>query len=129
MGTDLPTVRLSGHWRGFAVLVLLALSAILLRPVCDALESHPAGSAFGLEQAATGHHEPESTPCCASIEGGSLVASASTPPEGKRSSALALGPALTIRVTIPPTLHADVARPQPPPRGLPYHARTARILV
>jgi len=129
MRIDPPAAWRSAHWRAFAVLVLLALSVILLRPMCDVLESHLTGSASNIEHISTGHHESDATPCCASIEDASLVASAGSATEEKRSPGLAIDPGMAVRATIPLTLQVDVARPQPPLQNLPYHARTARILV
>lgn len=110
-----------------AVLALAALAAVLLRPLCDALEPIQAAAAApsGIQQ---DHHSPDE-PCCASAADGSFA-----PP----SSAVALMfdggydaiPDRALRFPSRPSLHLPALDPpRRPPRSLPFHVRTARILA
>ena len=127
----------SAHWRhGFAVLAFLALSLVLVRPVCDAAEpahaapgSAHAGSAFqDLGSGHSGHHE--SGHWCVSIDEASPIPPAGmvTPP-GKGSAEPLPAAKASLRRAIAAPWHVAGHRSLPPPLSLPYHARTARILA
>lgn len=113
---------------GFAVLALLALSALLVRPVCDALEPLSAAKGAQLERLAAAQDHHDSEPCCDALSAdGTLLAApalSSVAPEHA-------GPALAVPVLQKRQAfaHAAVDPPRLPPRSLRYHARTARILV
>ena len=119
--------------RGFFVLVLLALSIVLARPICEVYQHRDNPAKSGL--VAAGHsagetwHQEDPEPCCASIEARSLAAPAS-----------AVAPAIKSPVTVPLASAwlmwrtAAFSPPAPlPPNGLPflqsYYARSARILI
>ena len=121
----------AGLWRRpeFVILPLLVLAILLLRPVCDVLEMTVPGPVSGAATALTAdHHSPESVPCCASIEGGSQIQLASGASGGKSFFVVSEVEA-TVRVPLALAWYVAVDPAQPPPRSLPYHARTARILV
>jgi len=114
---------------GFAVVALLALSALLVRPVCDAAEplSAAKGAPFETLGAAQDHHGSET--CCDALSAdGTLLAApalSSVAPEHA-------GPAPAVPVAHrkrQALAHAAVDPPRLPSRSLRYHARTARILV
>jgi hypothetical protein len=115
-------------WRSFVALALLALFAVLLRPVCDALDLEMPGAGSGAEVIASDHHSSESTVCCTTLDGKALIASSSGGSDVKPSLGV---PQTPTSAMFPPAplRFAPVDPAQPPPRGLRYHARTARILV
>lgn len=110
-----------------AVLALAALGLVLLRPLCDALEplqaAATAPSSIGQE-----HHAPDE-PCCASIADGSFAPSstATFPVDGGHDAVPQRAPALL--VSGPALRRAVLDPPTRPPRVVPFHARTARILA
>lgn len=127
------TDRKAGR-RVFVALALMALSFVLARPICDAYE-RPSAASQSAPLAAVEHdveksapHSDESGPCCASVGEAALVASAIPVPTAAKAPLLiptapsALRPSVVGR-------RAAADPPQPPPRSLSYHARSARILV
>lgn len=120
-----PAFLAASRRRAMAVLALVALVAVLLRPLCDALEPIQAAAApSGVQQS---HHSPEE-PCCASIADGSFAPSsaAAFPFDDAYDviprRALPSGSRLALR-------RAALDPPRRPPRPVPFHARTARILA
>jgi hypothetical protein len=127
------TDRKAGR-RAFVALTLLALSLVLARPICDAYEQPSAASqsaplaAVEHDAGESAHHSNESGPCCASVDEAVLAASAILVPTSAKSLGL-IPMALSARWPLVLSRRAAVDPPQPPPRSLPYHARSARILV
>lgn len=115
--------------RGLAVLALLALSALLVRPVCDAIEPLSAAKIAQFETLAAAQDHHDSGTCCDALStDGTLLAApalSSVAPE-HASPVLAAAVLHHKRQAVE---HAAVDPPRPPPRFLRYHARTARILV
>jgi hypothetical protein len=120
--------------RGFVALALVALSLVLARPVCDAYEWLSAISQAtpiaAIEHAAgeSVPHSEKSSLCCVSVDDGALVASAIPVPTAPKASFLISA----VQPTLWPLAVAHRAAVDPPEtsrRSLPYHARSARILV
>jgi len=125
-------------WQGFIALAFLSLFVVLIRPICDvhklssgishsgpiAVTEHDAGEAA--------HHSDETGPCCASVDDGSLLVSAvSIPTSANDNDAFAL-PVVAVLLSAWLAVgvrHAAAGPPPAPPPALPYHARSARILV
>lgn len=99
----------------FAVLTLLAISAVLVRPLCD-LDQLP-GKA---------HHQED---CCASLKAGTpVVTPDAVAPSVKLPAFLPLTAASL--VGWPAVAWPAVAIPSDrPPLSRPYHARSTRILT
>jgi hypothetical protein len=127
------TDRKAGR-RAFVALALLALSIVLARPICDAYEQPSAASQsapLAVAQHDAGesaHHSDESGPCCASVDEAALVASAIPVPTTDQSPLLIPTAPLALRPSVV-SRRAALHPPQPPPRTLSFHARSARILV
>jgi len=126
----------AGHWRrGFAVLAFLALSILLARPVCNAMEPANAAPGFAHAGAAfqdldTGHSDHESGLCCVSVDEASPIPPAGVAAASGKGSAGPLPAAkASLRRAIAAPWHVAGHRSLPPPLSLPYHARTARILA
>ena len=110
--------------RGLAlVLLLLAATALLAQPVCAASEPLPGVS----QDCGKSHHDPQGEHCCAELE-----AIVGAPPDPGATSRL---PPLfvdtwspTSRTATLPAASAGRLSALSPPRLLPYHARSARIL-
>lgn len=111
-----------------AVLALVALAAVLLRPLCGALEPIQAAAAAPPFSAQPDSHSPDES-CCEAIGDGSIVASAvpaASPADFGQAAILhggLLPPAPSTRRA------ASLDPPRRPPRAVPFHARTARILA
>jgi len=115
--------------RGFAVLALLALALVLTRPICDAY-------GMGVGQAGIGHlvsgeqsNHDGWDPCCASIDDGTPLASASASPAANAPTAVLLFAFHEETWSSAMQRHIPAVPPDRPPLPRPYHARTARILV
>jgi hypothetical protein len=110
-----------GHWqRGFAVLAFLALSFLLVHPVCNAAQDS--------DKDPSAHHE--SRPCCVSLADASLIPGAGpVAPPGKGSAEPLPQAKASLKSAIAAPWRSAEHRSLRPPRSLPYHARTARILV
>jgi hypothetical protein len=115
--------------RLLAVLGLLAVLAILIRPLCIALEPLHGESGEQISHASVSEHQDGSGPCCASLEDGSAL------PPGMTVRSAGNPEAELLAWRAPPGIRPFRAARQleihlfPPPRSLPYHARSARILV
>lgn len=115
--------------RLLAVLGLLAVLAILVRPVCSAFEPSHGESGEEIPHASVTEHPDRTGPCCASLGDGS------PPPPGKTVASAANLEAELLAWRAPPGMRPFRAARQlevhvfPPPRSLPYHARSARILA
>jgi hypothetical protein len=110
-----------------AVLALVALGVVLLRPLCDALE--PIQAAAAAPSSIQQDHDAPGEPCCASIGEGSMAPSSSAIAflfDGPQEALPALVPLFAPRVALP---RASLDPPRRPPRAVPFHARTARILA
>jgi hypothetical protein len=125
-----------GRWRrGFAVLAFLALSILLARPVCNAMEPANAAPGFAHAGAAfqdldTGHSDHESGLCCVSVDEASPLPTAGmAAPSGKGSAEPLPAAKASLRRAIAAPWQVAGHRSLPPPLSLPYHARTARILA
>jgi len=120
--------------RAFVALALVALSLVLAQPICDAYEQPSAASqsaplaAVEHDAGEPAHHSNETGPCCVSVDEAVLVASAIPVPTAAKSLGL-IPTAPSARWPLVVSRLAAVDPPQPPPRSLPYHARSARILV
>ena len=110
-----------------AALAFLALLFILVRPVCEAHE--PVQPATGEVYASTADHSEDPEPCCASLDDGSPVPAVKSVPTGAKPAGEAVAPPATARQRLDPPSHVAVNPPQRPPRSLPYHARSARLLI
>ena len=110
-----------------AALAFLALLLLLVRPVCAAHE--PVQAAFGALHASAVDHSEHSEPCCASLDDGSPVPAVKAVFTGMEPAGDATAPAATARrrLDAPSNLAADP--PQRPPRSLPYHVRSTRLLI
>jgi hypothetical protein len=111
---------------GFAVLALLALVVVIMRPLCQAAEL-PA-TALQAPSIAAEHGIGDGESCCPVAEETTLVVtrSAATQLEGIAASADAPGAGMFVARAAAIFLQPPVsAAPLPVPR---YHARTARIL-
>lgn len=115
--------------RLLAVLGLLAVLAILVRPVCSAFEPSHEESGEKISHVSATEHASHTGPCCASLGEGS------PPPPGKTVMSAAYSEAELLAWLAPPGIRPFRAAGKlevhvfPPPRSLPYHARSARILV
>jgi hypothetical protein len=120
--------------RGFVVLALVALFVVLARPLCDAYHWHgapqsgPAIAAVHAIGEAPQHGHSEL--CCASMQDGTLVGSATVVTAAFKSPAAAVPAA----VFLPGWRAApfSLTAPLPPDRApllRPYYARSARILI
>jgi hypothetical protein len=115
---------LTGFRRGLAfAFVLLAVSAVLVQPVCAASEPLAAVS----QDCDGSHHDPQGEPCCAELE-----AIAGAVPDSVGGSGL---PPLFVATWSRPPLSAALLAASAgrlpalsPLPSLPYHARSARIL-
>ena len=106
----------TGFRRWMAVLGLLAAFTVTAQPVCAALEI------------AEAHHESE--PCCASLENLESVPSvqiATVSAADVETQVLVLPTAPGLQA-LPSRKTIDVPS-LPPPRQLPYHARSERLLI
>jgi hypothetical protein len=137
------TVSMSGAFgkrgvrKGWAVLAVVALTFLLLRPACDAWLSHSGGhdgaghaglTALQIGDGST--HAPHDVQCCASIKGSSLVVPADSmlarTAQGKVQFAALNARALMspVAASLRRSLSAFVAPP-----GIPsFYERSARIL-
>lgn len=117
-------------WRRLTAIAFTALAILALRPVCEAAEPVGVATAGGTKQAYAGQQDPQGGAelCCASIDEAPTLSPASS----------ALQPA-ELPPVAPPRLtwqqwalcerwRASVGS-APPPRSLPYHARSARLLL
>lgn len=142
LGDGMSTLRYSkttdaGHWRrAFGVLAFLALSILLARPVCNAMEPANAAPGFAHAGAAfqdlnTGHSDHESGLCCVSVGEASPLppAAGMAVPSGKGSAEPLPAARASLRRAIAAPWQVAGHRSLPPPLSLPYHARTARILA
>lgn len=120
--------------RGFVVLALLALSLVIARPICDAYAAG-AGTAAPAQMLASDHagnaepHEDESAPCCSSLEDGALAASAAAFPAAEKPGSFAFLPPSPLEAWPATARRLAPVPPDRPPLSLPYHARTARLLI
>lgn len=111
------------------MLALIALSFLLVRPVCAAWGTHgelAAATSAAMHAPATdsGGHEP----CCSSMDDAASAApSAAKTPDAKAPLAVALPFALRLLAVNRP-VPGTAPPPASPPRPLDYHARTSRIL-
>ena len=110
-----------------AALAFLALLFILVRPVCDGHE--PVQWGMGGVHASTADHSEDPEPCCASLDDGLPVPPVKTIATGGKPAGETVAPPAFVRVTVDPPSHAAVDPPQRPPRSLPYHARSTRLLI
>jgi len=115
--------------RGFAVLAILALALVLTRPICDAY-------GMGVGQAGIGHlasgeqsNHDGWDPCCASIDDGTPLASASAVSAAKAPIAFMISAFHDGTRSSATQRRVAAVPPDRPPLPRPYHARTARILV
>jgi len=139
-------------WHGFIALAFLALFVVLIRPICDVYKlssgifrsgpitvtGHDAGESAhhsAVTEHGGGestHHSDETGPCCASVDDGSLLVSAvSVPTTANDNDPFAL-PIVAVLLLAWPAVgvrQAAAGPPQVPLPFLPYHARSARILV
>jgi hypothetical protein len=120
--------------RAFVALALVALSLVLAQPICDAYE-RPSAASQSAPLAAVEHdageparHSNETGPCCASVDEAVPVASAIPLPSAAKA-ALLIPTVPSARWPLVAGRRAAVDPPQPPPRSLSYHARSARILI
>lgn len=110
-----------------AAFVFLALLFLLVRPVCAAHE--PVQAASGLTHASSVDHSEDPEPCCAALDDGSPVPAVKAVfPEGK-SAGDAMAATASARLTLDARAHVAVHPPQRPPRSLPYHVRSTRLLI
>jgi hypothetical protein len=120
--------------RSFVAVALAALSLMLARPICDAYEQ-PSAAPRSMALAAVEHaagesvpHSNESGPCCTSVDEATLTASKiPVPAAAKAILSIPTGPSARWPSVV--SHRAAVDPPGPTPRSLPYHARSARILV
>jgi hypothetical protein len=110
-----------GYWqRGFAVLAFLALSILLVHPVCDAAQDS--------DKDHSAHHE--SRPCSVSLAEASLIPGAGpVAPPGKGSAEPLPQATASLKSAIAAPWRSAEHRWPRPRRSLPYHARSARILA
>lgn len=128
-GFRVPVFSFPALRRACAGVALVAMSALLLAPVCDALEPLPEANAHEQVRPAAGDH-PDSEACCDALSvDGSVIASVTLPWFMQGDA----GPAVEAPKPQPrlqASTHAAVpGPPRPPQRSLRYHARTARILA
>jgi hypothetical protein len=116
--------------RGIRIPVLLALfamSALLLVPVCDALEPMPSLAGQQAPLASQDPHDPAG--CCDALSAGdALVPAAALVAFAADEAGTVFGPP-ALRQELRPSTRAATGPPRLPPRSLRYHARTARILA
>lgn len=122
--------------KGWAILAIVALAFLSLRPACDVLLSHwggKDGSAHAAAVLAFGGHEsngaPHDVPCCASIEGAKLVKPADS--AVPKSDPKNLQPAFfTVRVlaAAATSLRSRLSISVVPPGISSFYERSARIL-
>lgn len=110
-----------------AALAFLALLFILVRPVCEAHE--PMQSAKGEVYASTVDHPADPELCCASLDDGSPVPAVKSVLTGAKPAGETVAPPAMARRRLDPPSHVAVYPPLRPPRSLPYHARSARLLI
>ena len=117
-----------GARRGVSFVAFLAIALFLIGPVCTAWQTVHAG-----EEANAGpaHEHPDTEVCCTSLTdalvlpSGTVAVFTADPGSGELTVPLAQ----VARSFAPASLAVLQAPPQSPPRSLPYHARTARILA
>jgi hypothetical protein len=116
-----------GGFRIPVLLALFAMSALLLAPVCDALEAAPSPAGERVAAAPQDHHDSEA--CCDALPAdGGVIPSVTLASFAQGDAGTALeAPALPPRLR--PSTHAATGPPRLLPRSLRYHARTARILA
>ena len=116
-----------GFRRLSVVLAFLALLLVLVRPVCAAHE--PVQAASGAVHASSVDHSDDPEPCCAAFDDGSPIPAVKALFAGAEPAGDAIAPTVTARLRLDAPSHVAVDPPQRPPRSLPYHARSARLLI
>ena len=118
------------------LMALLALLAVLAKPICDlsrfqAAAPHDGALALAGYSNEGPSHDDGSEPCCASVEDGSLAVPAPVVPVDAKSSAAILPPEISGngRPVGVRSLLGPVIPPDRPPVTRPYYARSARILI
>jgi hypothetical protein len=122
----------SGIWRspprrGIAVLALLAVALFLLGPVCPALQT---AHAHAGQQADAGPAPEHPDACCTSLDDAAVLpGSAATLTADPGFAEFAAPVAQVARIVVPASIAVRYDPPRNPPRSLPYHTRTTRILA
>lgn len=121
------------QWRGLLALALLALSVMLVRPMCEVFDgahiAPGAGLAAALAHGGTpGHHSGDELGCCAALDetaqvSAAVSASSHAKPIAPYQHAVSPAPVLPQHGASPGN------RVRNSLRSVAYHARTARILV
>lgn len=120
--------------RGYAALAFLALSLVVVAPVCSAFED-AAGigrlpDAVLASSAEPASHSGDPGACCASADGACIpVAESAVSDPAYKSPAPALPAAFVPPEATVIARRSPAVPPPEPPRVLPYHVRSARILV
>ena len=109
-------------------LALVALSFVLLGPVCAAAESYGAAAPVKLAAAIDGEHGGSETACCATLDESAVAGPAAQTTSEARFAAMA--PARAPSRLALSTTYLPRAGPlgAPPPTHQSYFARSARIL-
>lgn len=126
----ISTIKRARIWRQVAAVAFAAMATLLLRPVCEAAEPLEV-TRSGLSQVGTahGHHYPaKSYSCCVSMSDASTILGAIAVPGLTELSPLPAALSAVAQHAAPESRRATLD-PGPPPRGLSYHARSARLLL
>lgn len=122
--------------RGVVALGVLAILALLARPVCQALAPHLAAALAGapatsqhLESDGGAYGTDESEPCCSSVEEDrALVKLSPVSLPGGTGGALGVAALLSVLLAASAVYRTGLRRRSAALRGLSYHARSARRL-
>lgn len=117
-------------WRRLTAVAFTALAILALRPVCEAAEPVGLAAAGGAMQVYAGQqdHQGGAELCCASIDEAPTLSPASSAPQPAELPPVA-PPRLTWQQwALSGHWRASVGS-APPRRSLPYHARSARLLL
>jgi hypothetical protein len=117
-------------WRGLTAVAFTALAILVLRPVCEAAETVAVAVAGGTMQAYAWHqdHQDGAEPCCASMDEAPPLSPASSASQSAELPPVA-PPQLTWQQRALSERWRAPVDAAPPPRGLSYHARSARLLL
>ena len=117
----------------FAACALVAVSVLLVRPLCEFLElrgaSPHAGSTLAIQPTDPASHERDALPCCASVDDASLVVPTLSVMAETKSLSTIKPADLPLAWRLAPRSFQAAIAPDLPPISRPYHSRTARILV
>ena len=110
-----------------AALAFLALLFLLVRPVCAVHE--PVQAASGAVHPSTADHSDDPELCCASLDDGSPVPAVKAVFAEGKSAGDPVAQIAAARLWLDAPSHVAVDPPQRPPRSLPYHVRSTRLLI